>query len=163
MDINATLIAQMIVFILLVWFTMKFIWPVLLQVMEDREKRIADGLAAGEEGRRQLQEAEKQSTNLVEEGRKQSAAILARAQKRHDEIVDEAKQAAKAEGERILLAARKDVDRERSQAQESLREQLARLVLAGAETVLGQQVDAKAHAGFLDKLGSELGASKNVR
>ena len=156
MSINATLIAQMIVFMLLVWFTMKFIWPVLQQAMQEREKRISDGLAAGDEGRRMLQDAEKQSAELVDEGRKKSADILARAQKRHDEIVEEAKQTAKAEGERILSAAQKDIERERSNARESLREQLAQLVLLGTGTILGEEVDAKSHAGFLTKLSSEL-------
>lgn len=158
MSINATLIAQIIVFVLLVWFTMEFVWPLLLKAMEEREKRIADGLAAGEKGRRDLEEAERRSHELIDEGKRKASELIAQAQQRSDEIVEEAKQAARSETERLLAAAQIDAEREKAQAREQLRAEVAALAVTGAERILQREVDVKVHAQLLEKLGTELAA-----
>ncbi len=106
MSINATLFAQMVVFALLVWFTMSFVWPMLLKQMQLRETRIADGLAAGEKGQRSLEEAELKTTELLHDGREKAQEYIAHAQKRSDEIIEEAKAQAREEGERLVEVAR---------------------------------------------------------
>ncbi|MDD9817582.1 MAG: F0F1 ATP synthase subunit B [Gammaproteobacteria bacterium] len=157
MSINATLIGQMIVFALLIWFAMRFIWPVLLQAMAEREKRIADGLAAAEQGRRELEQATQRSNELQAEGRKKAAELIDQAQRRGDEMVEQAKRAAEAEGQRILAAAHAEVEQEKAQAREELRAKLAALVIAGAEQVLQREVSPKDHQKTLQGLKAELG------
>ena len=156
MSINATLLAQMIVFALLVWFTMKFVWPILLQAMQDRETRIAEGLAAAEKATHDLELAEKRAAELMREGKDKAQEYIVQAQKRADEIVEEAKEIARAEGERLKLAARADIQTELNQVRESLRTQVVTLALAGAEQILAREVDAKTHRQMLDKLSSSL-------
>ena len=156
MNFNLTLIGQTVAFIIFVWFTMAFIWPLLLRIMAEREKRIADGLAAGEKGQQRFEQAEQRYRELVEEGKQQAAEIIAQAQKRGDEIVDEAKKTAKVEGRRILEAARGEINQERETAKEDLRRQVAVLALTGAEQILMREVDRKAHTELLDKISAGL-------
>jgi len=155
-NFNATLIGQIISFAVFVWFTMKFVWPLLLKQMQDRETRIADGLAAADKGQQALVDAEKRRAELVNQGKYQAADIVNQAQKRGDEIMEESKMNAKSEVERLILAAKSEIDRERSQARENLKRDVAVLALAGAEQILLREVDKNAHNEILAKVSSQL-------
>lgn len=156
MNFNLTFIGQTAAFIIFVWFTMKFIWPLLLRKMAEREKRIADGLAAAEKGQEKFEQAEQRYRELVEEGKQQAAQIIGQAQKRGDEIIEESQVAAKAEHKRILDAAGHEIDQEKELARGDLRKQVAALALAGAEQILMREVDRKTHNELLDKLSARL-------
>ena len=156
MNFNATFFGQTIAFIVFTWFCMKFIWPLLMSKLEAREKQIADGLAAAEQGQEKLEQAEKRYGELVEEGKQQAAEIINQAQKRGDELIEESKSNARTEGERLLAAARAEIDQERVQAREQLREQVADLVITGAQQVLMREVDRNAHKEVLDKISANL-------
>ena len=156
MNINLTLFGQTIAFIFFVWFCLKFIWPPLINALEQRKKTIADGLAAGEKGHHELELAQKHSVELIKEGKEKAAEIITHAQKRHDEIVDEAKDNARTEGNRILAATRAEIDQERQQVREELRQQVALLAIAGAEQILMREVDQNAHKELLEKVSADL-------
>ena len=156
MNINYTLIGQSLTFLAFVFFCMKYVWPALIGVMQDREKRIADGLEAADRADKDLELAQKRATEQMSEAKAQAAQIIDQANKRAAQIVDEAKAQAQTEAERIKAAAQADVDTQVSAAREQLRGQVATLALAGAEKVLGASVDAQAHAAMLDKLAAEL-------
>jgi F-type H+-transporting ATPase subunit b len=156
MNFNATLIGQMVAFAVFVWFCSKFIWPHIIKVMEDRKTRIADGLAAAEKGMHDLELAGKRATEILREGKEQSQVLIAQAQKRHDEIVDEAKDNARIEGDRILGAARAEIDQERQQAKVELRHEVARLAVLGAEQILMREVNQAAHKEILDRISAGL-------
>ena len=156
MNINLTLIGQAISFAIFVWFCVKYVWPPILKALEERETRIADGLAAAEKGQRDLETAGQRVEEILQEGRDKAQEFVNQSQKRADEIVDLAKQAASEEGERILAAARGQIDQERNEARESLRKEVATLAIAGAEQVLMREVDANAHREVLDKLTAEI-------
>ncbi len=156
MNFNATLIGQTFAFVVFVWFTMKFVWPLLLKQMHDRETRIADGLAAAEKGQKALEEAEIRHTELVDEGKQQAAEIISQAQRRGDEIVEESKSTAKSEGQRLVQAAEAEIERDKTQAREDLRKEVATLALAGVEQILMREVDRNAHNEIITKLSSEL-------
>jgi F-type H+-transporting ATPase subunit b len=155
-NINATLIGHAIWFAIFIWLTMKYIWPPLQKAMHDRQKQIADGLAAAERGKQELANSSKKADEAVAAARVRATEILAGAEKRAAEIVDEAKGQAKAEGDRIITAAKAEVEQEVSRAKESLRDQVAALAVAGAEKILRREVDAKAHAELLGQLKREL-------
>jgi len=156
MDINATLIGQAITFAILVWFTMRFVWPPLTQAMAERAQKIADGLAAGEKGRHDLELAEDRAKVLLREGHQKAQEAVAYAQKRADEMVEQAKADARLEAERIIASAQDQIAQETQQAREALQREVGRLALAGAEQVLLREVDAVAHKAFLDKLAARL-------
>jgi F-type H+-transporting ATPase subunit b len=156
MNFNATLIGQMISFAVFWFFCYKFIWPAITGAMEERKTRIADGIAAGEKGHKDLELAEGRAKGLLVEGKEQSKEILSQAQRRHDEVVEEAKDNARIEGERILVAARAEIDQERQSAKEELRQEVARLAVAGAEQILLREVDRAAHKEVLDKISASL-------
>lgn len=156
MNINATIIGQMITFILLVWFTMKLIWPYLMRAMEERAQKIADGLAAAEKGKHELELAGKRASEVLREAKHQASDIVALAEKRAAHIVDEAKGAAKQEGERLIAGARSQIDQEVYQAKEMLRQQVAALAMAAAEKILRREIDAKVHSGLLASIEKEL-------
>ena len=156
MNINLTLIGQSLTFLVFIAFCMKFIWPALLGVMEEREKRIAEGLQAAEKADKDLELAKKKAVAQLHEAKQQAAHIVDQANKRAAQIVDEAKDAATAESDRIKAAAQAEVEHAVSQAREELRGKVATLALAGAEKVLGTTVDAKAHTAMLDKLAADL-------
>ncbi|MGZ8217229.1 F0F1 ATP synthase subunit B [Methylomagnum sp.] len=157
MSINATLLGQMITFALLVWFTMKYVWPPLMQAMEERKKKIADGLAAGEKGKHEMELAEKRATNVLREAKDQAADIVSRAQKQAGEHIDESKQVAKQEGDRIKTAALAEVDREIQKAKEGLRQQVAILAVDAAQQILQKEVDQDKHKDIIENLGKQLG------
>jgi len=156
MNINLTLFAQALTFAAFIGFTIKFIWPHMLRAIEQRQKTIADGLAAGEEGKKSLEVSSKQAEQAIQEARMRAAEIITQAEKRDAQMVEEAKLAAKAEGDREKTAAKADIQQEASRAREQLREQVAALAVAGAEKILRREVDAKAHADLLDSIKKQL-------
>ena len=157
MSINATLIGQMITFALLVWFTMKYVWPPLMQALEERKRKIAEGLAAAEKGQHEMELAEKKAKGVIKEAKDQAGEIVNLAQKRANELVEESKQAAKQESERIVTAARSEIDREIQQAKDNLRMEVGALAVSAAEQILRKEVDQDKHREILENLGKELG------
>lgn len=156
MNINATLLGQAITFAILVWFTMKFVWPPLTNMMDERAKRIADGLAAAERGKQDLEEASRRVEDQIRAAKQQATELVLAAEKRSSQIVEEAKQAAKSEGERILAEARAEVGQEVLRAKEALRGQVAELAVVGAEKILRREIDAAKHADLLASIKAEL-------
>jgi F-type H+-transporting ATPase subunit b len=156
MNINFTLIAQAIAFAVLIWFTVKFVWPPLLTAIETRQKEIADGLAAAQEGKSALEVAAKKSEATLAEAKQKASEIIGQAEKRGSQIVEEAKGNAKAEGDRILAGAKAEIEQEVNRAKEGLRSQVSALAIAGAEKILRKEIDAKAHSEMLSKLAAEL-------
>jgi len=151
-----TLLGQIITFALLVWFVKRFLWGPMLQMMENRQQRIADGLAAAERGRHEQQLAEDRATELLHEAKGQAAEIISRAEKRATEIVEEAKADARSEGDRLLAAARAEIDQELNRVKEELRSQVAGLAVSGAEKILEREIDEKAHSELLNKLVAQI-------
>lgn len=156
MNINITLVAQAIAFAILIWFTVKFVWPPLLSAIEKRQKEIADGLAAAAEGRNSLEAAAKKTEVALNEAKLKASEIIGQAEKRATQIVEEAKNNAKAEGDRIIAGAKAEIDQEVNRAKEGLRAQVSQLAVAGAEKILRKEIDAKAHSEMLSKLAAEL-------
>ena len=156
MNINFTLFAQAIVFAAFIWFTVRFIWPPLLRAIETRQKTIADGLAAGEQGRKSLEESSRRAEGTIQDARTRAADILAQAEKRSAQMIDEARNAAKEEAGREKAAAKAEIEQERTRAREQLRDQVASLAVAGAEKILRREVDAKAHGQLLDDIKRQL-------
>jgi F-type H+-transporting ATPase subunit b len=159
-SINATLIGQMITFALLVLFTMKYVWPPIIKALEERKKKIADGLAAAEKGQHEMELAAKKATGVIKEAKDQAADIVGSAQKRANELAEERKIAAKEEGERIIAAAHSEIDREIQQAKVQLSKQLAGLVVSATEQILKQEVDQKRHKSIIDGLSKQLGQAQ---
>lgn len=156
MNINATLLGQVAWFAFFIWFVMKLIWPYFERIIAERQKTIADGLAAAERGRQELESASKRTDEIVNEARQKAQEMLAQADKRAAQIVEEAKNAAKTEGERLMAGAKAEIEQEVSRAREILRGQIAALAVAGAEQILRREVDAKAHADLLTQVQAQL-------
>ena len=156
MNFNATLIGQMFAFAVFAWFCTKFIWPLIIHALEERKATIADGLAAAEKGQHDLLLAEKRAKVILHDGKQQSQGFIAQAQKRADEIVEESKDTAHAEGERILIAARIEIEQERQQAKEALRQEVAQFAIVGAEQILMREVDRQVHKEVLDRSSARL-------
>jgi F-type H+-transporting ATPase subunit b len=156
MDFNLTLIGQTIAMIVFVWFCMKYIWPPVMKAVEQRRKEIADGIAAGEKGQKELAEARHGSEAILAEARQKALQVTDLAAKRGNDIVAEAKSLAASEGARIVAAAKSEAANEAARAREGLRREVSALALAGAAQVLGREVDAKAHAQLLEELAAEL-------
>ena len=156
MNINLTLFAQAIVFAAFIWFTAKFVWPYMLRAIEARQKTIADGLAAAEQGRRSLETSNRQAQDAVAQARSRAAEVLAQAEKRAAQLIDEARSAAKEEGNREKAAAKAEIEQEVTRAREQLRNHVASLAVAGAEKILRREVDAKAHADLLESIKRQL-------
>jgi len=156
MNITVTLIAQMAAFVLLIWFVNKVLWGPLSALLADRQKRIADGLAAADKGKHDLELSEKKAKEFLHEAKGKAAEIIAQSEKRASEIVEEAKVNAQAEGERLLTAARAEVTQEFNRAKEDLRAQVADIAIAGAEKILGREVDRQAHDQVLKDLVSQI-------
>ncbi len=156
MNINLTLIGQMIAFIGFVWFCMKFVWPPIIAAMKEREQKIADGLAAADRASHDLELAQEKAVERLKEAKHEAATIVDSANKRANQIVDEAKEAAVVEADRVKAAAQAEIEQETNRAREQLRGEVAALSLAGAEKVLGAAIDKQAHAELVDKLASEL-------
>jgi F-type H+-transporting ATPase subunit b len=156
MSINLTLIFQMAVFFILALITMKFIWPPLIKAIEERQKKIADGLAAADRGSESLKIAETKIKQLEAEARTRAAEIVAQTEKRAQSLIDEAKAQAKAEGERLFAAAKAEIEQEAQRAKAVLRDQVASLAVAGAEQILRKEVDTAKHADLLTQLRGQL-------
>ena len=156
MDINATIIGQTIAMIVFVWFCMKFVWPLIIDMIEERQTQIAEGLAAADKGSRALEEAEKAKAVILEEARGQAREIIDQANTRGSSIVEEARAEPGAEKERILAAAQAEVEQEANRAREELRGQVSAIAVAGAEKILRREIDANAHRDLLDKLAAEI-------
>lgn len=156
MNFNATLIGQMVTFSLLVIFTMKYVWPPLMQAMQDRQKRIAEGLASAERGIHEQELAKAKSAETLKRAKQQAADIISQAQKRANELIEQAKADAREEGSHQLAAARAEIEQERNRAREELRGQVASIAVAGASKVLKREVDEKAHAEMLNDLVTQL-------
>lgn len=156
MNINLTLFGESLAFAAFVWFCMKYIWPYVLQALDERRARIAEGLAAAEEGVKAREHAEVHAQQALQAAREQAKDIIANAQKRADQIVEDAKSGARVEGDKIIEQSRGEVDQQMNEARETLRREVVTLALRGAEQVLMQEVDATAHAAALDKLAAQL-------
>ena len=156
MNINATLIGQLLSFMVFVWFTMKFVWPPISKALEDRKAKIADGLAAAERGQHEQQLAQERAKEKLHEAKQQAAEIVARAEKRAAEIVEESKGAARIEGERLLHAAQAEIEQEANKAREELRTKVAVLAVAGAEKILRKEINADAHKDIVDAVANQI-------
>jgi F-type H+-transporting ATPase subunit b len=154
--INATLIGQMITFGLFVWVMMKFVWPPLTQAMQERQQRIAEGLAAAEQGNTQLERSRQEVESALQAARQQAAEILAQANRRSAEMIEQAKQVAREEGERQIRSAEALIAQEVSQARESLRREVADLAMAGAVRILKREIDPSAHRDLVDELVGQI-------
>ena len=156
MDINLTLIGQTIAMIVFVWFCMKFIWPPLLEAIEDRQKQIEEGLAAADRGEEKLVAARAEADEIVADARRQATTILDQAHGRANEIVADGKAAGERERERQLAAAATEIEQEANRAREELRGQVSAIALAGAEKILNREIDDSEHGDILGRLAQEL-------
>ena len=156
MNINATLFIQMIVFAILVWFTMKFVWPPITKALDERAQKIADGLAAADKAKAELANANKRVEAELATSRNETAVRLADAERRAQGIVEEAKARATEEGNKIIAAAKAEAEQQTAKAREALREQVAVLAVKGAEQILRKEVNAGVHADLLNRLKTEL-------
>jgi F-type H+-transporting ATPase subunit b len=160
MNINATIIGQTIVFLILIWFSVKFIWPPLLKAIEDRQKKIADGLAAAERGQKELHQANDEAATIVNEAREKALKIVDQANRRSNEIIEEARATALSEGQRLVGDARQEVALEQARARDTLRKDVAKLAVAGASRLLEREIDPAAHAELIEQLAREIEAAK---
>ncbi len=156
MNINLTLFGQMVTFAIFVWFCMKFVWPVIIAAMEERQQKIADGLDAADRAMRDLEAAQDKATDQMKEAKQEAAGIVDQANKRANQIVDDAKQQAITEGDRLKVAAEAEIEQEVNRAKEELRASVAGLAIAGAEKVLEASIDDKANRALVDNLASQL-------
>ena len=156
MNLNLSLVAQAITFAAFIWFTVKFVWPPMLRAIEARQKTIADGLAAAEQGKRSLETSSKQAEQAIQEARARAAEIISQAEKRDAQMIEQARLAAKAEGDREKAAAKAEIEQQVTRAREQLRDRVASLAVAGAEKILRREVDAKAHADLLETIKRQL-------
>ena len=156
MNLNATLFAQLVVFFILAVFTMKYVWPPLIKSIDERAKKIADGLAAAERGKQALADAGRKAEQELAASRSENQQRLADAEKRAQQIIEEAKQQAEVERKRILAQTEAEAANEAQRARDQLRDQLATLVVKGAEQILKKEINAQAHADLLNQLKAEL-------
>jgi F-type H+-transporting ATPase subunit b len=156
MNINLTLIAQLVSFAVFVWFTMKFVWPPLTKAMDERKAKIAEGLAAAERGQHEQELAEKRAKDTLHEAKQQAAEIKSHAEKQAAMIIEEARDKAKEEGGRQLVAARAEIEQETNKAREVLRSKVAELAVIGAEKILRKEIDADAHKDIVESVANQI-------
>lgn len=156
MDINATLLGQLITFAILVWFTMKYVWPPITKTMHDREKKIADGLEAAESSHRELEMAEHKALTIIRQAKQEANQIIEQANLHSAKLVEEAKSNAKVEGQRIVELAQGDIQREIMQAKDMLKSQLVTLAISGAEKIIQRNLDGQVHNDLLNELAAEI-------
>jgi F-type H+-transporting ATPase subunit b len=156
MNINLTLIVQMIVFIVLIWFTMKFVWPMILGPMEERAKKIAAGLQAGEKGQQELAQARDRADAIVREARERATQIVEQAQRQANDLVEQAKGTATSEGARLVEQAKQQIELETSHAREALRREVATIAVSAASKVLEREINPQTHADLLNKLATQI-------
>jgi len=155
-NITVTLIIQMLVFAIFVWVVMKFIWPIILGAMNEREKKIAAGLAAAEQGQKDLSEAKSRAEDVIKEARTRALSIESQARAQANQILEEARKAASLEGEKALASAKSQIELDSNRARDALRGQVVSLAVAGAKRVLEKEIDPKAHGELLDQLAAKL-------
>jgi F-type H+-transporting ATPase subunit b len=155
-NINLTLIIQMVVFVIVVAFTMRFVWPMLTAAMEERSRKIALGLAAADKGREELAQAEQKAEVALREARERAHQIVEQAQRRANDMIEQARTAASAEGQRAVAAAQQQIELEANRVRESLRRDVAHLAVETASKLLEREIDAKAHADLIDKLAAQI-------
>ncbi|ABE60632.1 MULTISPECIES: F0F1 ATP synthase subunit B [Chromohalobacter] len=156
MNLNLTLIGQAIAFAVFVWFCMKFVWPPVMQALQERQKKIADGLDAASRATRDLELAQEQAAEQLKESKEQAAQIIEQAHKRANQMIEEARDNARLEGERMIESARGEIEQETQRAKEELRTQVAALAIQGAERILDSSIDEAKHRELVDKLAAEL-------
>jgi len=155
-NINLTLVVQMVVFATLIWGTMKWIWPQILSAMDERQRKIAQGLAAAEEGEKELSQARDKADAIIREARERANQIIDHAQHRANELIEQAKATASTEGARIVTAAQQQIELDTTRAKESLRREVASIAVGAAAKLLGREIDARAHAELLEQLAEEI-------
>jgi F-type H+-transporting ATPase subunit b len=155
-DINATIMGQTIAMIVFVYFCMKFIWPPIIQALEERQQNVADGMAAADKAQQDLAAAAEKSAAIIEDARARALEIVDQAQQRANQVMADAKSDAVVEGKRLVEAARSEIEQESNKARDGLRGEIANIAVAGAARLLGREVDKKTHADLLDKLVAEL-------
>jgi F-type H+-transporting ATPase subunit b len=156
MNINLTLISQAVAFAILIWFTVKFVWPPLRTAIDNRQKTIAEGLAAAERGKLDLELASRRSADVLRETKEKSADILAQAERRGQQIIEDAKAAARVEADKVVASAKAEIAQEAERAKQDLRERVAELAVVGAEKILRREVNAAAHVEMLAALKQDL-------
>lgn len=156
MDLNATIIGQSIAFFVFVWFCMKYVWPPITGALEERQKKIAEGLESADRASKDLALAQERASALLKEAKADSASILDQANKRANQLVEEAKEQAREEGQRMIAGAQAEIDQEINRAKEQLRAQVASIVVAGAEKILESEVNEQAHQDLTEKLAASL-------
>ena len=156
MNFNFTLIGQLLAFILFVWFCMRYVWPPMLQILEEREKEVADGLEAESRGRRELEEADTQREAIVDEAKKEAADLVSQAGQSASQMVEDAKSQAQEEADRIKTSAKADLDQAAKKAREEIRAEVSALVVAGAEKILGSEIDQEKNAEIIEEISKEL-------
>ena len=156
MNINLTLFGQSITFIFFVWFCMKFVWPPIMNALNERKQKIADDLAAAEKGKHELELSKKRAVETLHEAKEKAADIVSHAEKRAGEVADEGKVKAKEEADRILANAKSEIDQEANRAREELRKAVAALAISGASKILEKEIDETAHAQLVDSLVKQL-------
>jgi F-type H+-transporting ATPase subunit b len=155
-NINLTLIIQMIVFAALIWFTMRYVWPKILGPMEERQRKIALGLAAAEKGQQDLAQAAKRAEDVIREARERANQIVDQAQRRANEMVEEARNAAAAEGQRLAQQAQQQIELEAARVKDALRKDVAQLAIDTASKLLEREIDPRTHADLLSKLAAQI-------
>jgi F-type H+-transporting ATPase subunit b len=156
MNINLTLVVQMVVFIVLIWFTMKVVWPMILGPMEERSQKIAAGLAAGDKGQQELAQARDRADAILREARERATQIVEQAQRQANDLVDQAKGTATSEGARLVEQAKQQIELETSHAREALRREVATIAVSAASKVLEREIDPRTHADLLSKLATQI-------
>ena len=160
MNLNATLLIQTVVFVILGWVTMKFIWPPLIRAIDDRRDKIADGLAAAERGYKELQSANSEAQVIINDAREKALKIVDQANRRSGEIIEEARSTAMSEGQRLVSDARQEAALEQARARDQLRRDVGTLAVAGASRLLQREIDPKAHADLIEQLAREIETAK---
>jgi F-type H+-transporting ATPase subunit b len=155
-NINASLFAEMIAFSLFIWLTMKFIWPPIVKAMTDREQKIADGLAAGERGRKDLENAQTRATEILHEARDKGVQVVEVANQQATRILEEARKEAQVERARQVDAAKAEIQQELNRAKDALRTEVAKVAIAAAERIIEREIDPKAHKALLDELATQI-------
>ena len=156
MNFNFTLIGQLLAFILFVWFCMRYIWPPMLRILEEREKEISDGLNAASEGKRELEEASVKKKEILKDAKEEAADLINQAGQRANQLVEDAKTSAQKEAEKIKVSAQNDLEQSTKRAREELRSEVATLAVAGAEKILNSEIDEKKNSDLIDELTKEL-------
>lgn len=156
MNINLTLIIQMIVFALLVWLTMHYLWPPLMRVVEERQKKIAHGLAAADRGEQELQQARQGAEAILREARERAGQIIDQAQHRANDVLEQARTSASQEGQRLVASAQQQIGLEASRARESLRREVGEIVVAAASKLLEREIDSRTHQDLISKLAAQI-------